>query len=180
MSPTACPEPAGQSPSVVGMCGRLYGMCRASSKKKLGSEKTPPLVAGIDRYSEMAETRRIIRGRPVPAVPRTSYDSRPLGSQSLGVGWRKRKSQQFWATATEPPPREFRRRRRFHTQCTDIELSRHFDPSRCCVTQGSTRKIKSTPSAPRGGVEGAFRPDSGRRETERVNSEEKGGGSSSI
>ena len=45
MSPTACPEPAGQSPSVVGMCGRLYGLCRASSKKKLGSEKTPPVWA---------------------------------------------------------------------------------------------------------------------------------------
>ena len=36
MSPTACPEPAEQSPSVVGMCRRLYGLCRASSKKNYG------------------------------------------------------------------------------------------------------------------------------------------------
>ena len=34
LAPTACPEPAGQSPRVVGLCSsRLYGLCRASSRK---------------------------------------------------------------------------------------------------------------------------------------------------
>ena len=42
--PTACSKPAGQSPSVVGSCGRLYRLCPEQvRKKKAGLEKTPPL-----------------------------------------------------------------------------------------------------------------------------------------